>query len=268
MLSLLDLLSTIRSVGGDAFTLTGDAQSIRFVGGTQQFSERLAVELRRRVVLGAAVREIREVAAASVISANGEWEHSGRWWPCHRPLSTRSSFTPASTPPRTTGPTPADRDDDQVQRRLQTTLLALGRPNGAIARNTGPVKIIYDNSPPDGTPGVLVGFCEGAAAATSTIRRRQAPRRRPRLTRALRLSALHPRRYLELVWAAEPLHPRRLRLLQPPRGSDEHRPRGGASRWPHRLVGADLAGVDRLHGRRNPIRASARPGRDRRRALG
>ena len=36
--------------------------------------------------------------------------------------------------------------------------------NGMTTSNTGPVKLTYDNSPPDGRPGVLLGFIEGQAA--------------------------------------------------------------------------------------------------------
>src|SRR5439155_3285066 len=32
--------------------------------------------------------------------------------------------------------------------------------NGTVVSDTGPVEITYDNSPPDGRPGVLVGFME------------------------------------------------------------------------------------------------------------
>ena len=39
-ISLLDLLAAITGVGGDYNTLIGSAQSIRFVGGPQQLSER------------------------------------------------------------------------------------------------------------------------------------------------------------------------------------------------------------------------------------
>ena len=33
--------------------------------------------------------------------------------------------------------------------------------NGMTTSDTGPVKLTYDNSPPDGSPGVLLGFLEG-----------------------------------------------------------------------------------------------------------
>src|SRR5262249_58520024 len=35
---------------------------------------------------------------------------------------------------------------------------------GQAAGDHGPVKIVFDNSPPEGTPGVLLAFLEAAAA--------------------------------------------------------------------------------------------------------
>ena len=32
---------------------------------------------------------------------------------------------------------------------------------GQVTSDTGPIKITFDNSPPDGTPGILLGFVEG-----------------------------------------------------------------------------------------------------------
>src|SRR5205807_1712414 len=34
--------------------------------------------------------------------------------------------------------------------------------NGTVTSDTGPIRIAYDNSPPGGSPGVLVGFMDGA----------------------------------------------------------------------------------------------------------
>ena len=32
---------------------------------------------------------------------------------------------------------------------------------GQVTSDTGPIKLTFDNSPPDGSPGVLLGFVEG-----------------------------------------------------------------------------------------------------------
>ncbi len=36
--------------------------------------------------------------------------------------------------------------------------------SGQATSDTGPVKLTFDNSPPDGSPGVLLGFLEGERA--------------------------------------------------------------------------------------------------------
>src|SRR3954454_11971630 len=60
-ISLLDLLSAITGVGGDFNTMIGAAQTIRFAGGPQQLSRRLASRLWSAVKLGAAVAAIEQV---------------------------------------------------------------------------------------------------------------------------------------------------------------------------------------------------------------
>jgi monoamine oxidase len=78
--------------------------------------------------------------------------------------------------------------------------------NGFTISDTGPLKITYDNSPPDGRPGVLVGFFEGTDGSDfydkSRARRRAAAL--GSFARYFGEPARHPERYLELVWAAEP----------------------------------------------------------------
>jgi monoamine oxidase len=207
--SLLDLLSTIRSVGGNVFTLVGSAQSTRFVGGTQQFSQRLAAELGPRVVLGAPVRAIHHQRNGTVVveSTCGRWRASRALVAVPPPLVDRIEFQPPLLPSHS----------QLAQRQPMGTAIKCNavyerpfwRPrglNGYVISDTGPVKIAFDNSPPDGSPGVLVGFFEGSAGSDFYDRSRQARR-----TAALRsfaryfgAAALHPTSYLELVWAAEP----------------------------------------------------------------
>jgi monoamine oxidase len=206
--SLLDLLSTIRSVGGDVFTLVGAAQSIRFVGGTQQFSRRLAAELGGRVVLGAPVRAIHRPGGTLVVeSANAEWRAKRVLVAVPPPLVDRIEFQPPLLPSHA----------QLAQRQPMGTTIKCNavyeKPfwrsrglNGYVISDTGPVKIVYDNSPPDGRPGALVGFFEGSAGSDFYDRSRQ-DRRNAALrsfARYFGAAALNPNNYLELVWAAEP----------------------------------------------------------------
>src|SRR5436190_1590935 len=78
--------------------------------------------------------------------------------------------------------------------------------SGTATSDTGPIEITYDNSPPDGSPGVLVGFMEGNQSrrllGASDAERRQAALES--LARYFGPKALSPRAYLDMVWAREP----------------------------------------------------------------
>lgn len=71
MVSLLDLLAAIQGVGGDFNTLIGSAQSIRFVGGPEQLSRRLAARIGAAIRLGHPVLELRWDREVSVRTASG-----------------------------------------------------------------------------------------------------------------------------------------------------------------------------------------------------
>ena len=71
-ISLLDLLAAITGVGGDFNTLVGSAQSIRFVGGPQQLSKRLAERLGHHVRLGVDVTAVEQ--RGLVVTVHSETE--------------------------------------------------------------------------------------------------------------------------------------------------------------------------------------------------
>jgi monoamine oxidase len=74
-----------------------------------------------------------------------------------------------------------------------------------VVSDTGPIEIVFDNSPPDGSPGVLVGFAEGnfgrSLFALSPEQRRAAAL--GSLARYFGSAALNPTGYADMVWAAE-----------------------------------------------------------------
>ena len=86
---------------------------------------------------------------------------------------------------------------------------------GQATSDTGPVKLTFDNTPPDGSPGVLLGFIEG--------QRRPAIWRRPRRTTGERPCSGRSTRYFgprpqpaplrRKDWADEVWTPRLLRGL-------------------------------------------------------
>ena len=78
--------------------------------------------------------------------------------------------------------------------------------NGSATSEVGPIRITYDNSPPDGKPGVLVGFLEGNHSrafygASLTARRHAALEC---FARYFGSQALNPIDYLDMMWALEP----------------------------------------------------------------
>ena len=77
--------------------------------------------------------------------------------------------------------------------------------NGQAASDTGPVKVTFDNSPPSGRPGVLMGFIEGKEARI-WARRTQAERQEAVTACFVRYfgqAAARPERYVERDWMAE-----------------------------------------------------------------
>jgi len=77
--------------------------------------------------------------------------------------------------------------------------------SGQATSDTGPVKLTFDNSPPDGSPGVLLGFLEGERARQAG---RLAPDERRRVVldcfaRLFGERARNPRHYVERLWAEE-----------------------------------------------------------------
>ena len=76
---------------------------------------------------------------------------------------------------------------------------------GQATGDRGPAKVVFDNSPPEGTPGVLLAFLEGAAA-------RQLNRVHPDERRAAVIGSLvdffgppaaDPVEFVELDWSEE-----------------------------------------------------------------
>ena len=78
--------------------------------------------------------------------------------------------------------------------------------SGAITSVTGPVSVGFDNSPPDGSPGVLLGFLEGRAARDAAdLPQGAAPRARRRVASAGCSGPRRPSRsrYVDRAWGAD-----------------------------------------------------------------
>jgi monoamine oxidase len=208
-LSLLHVLFYIASAGGlDALWDTeGGAQDARVVGGSQLISLRMADALGDRVVLESPVRRITYEADRVTVETDGSVVEARRAIVAIPPtLTCRIAYDP---------PMPALRDQ-LTQRIPQGAVIKcmafyerpFWRDRGLTGQATsleGPVKLTFDNSPPDGSPGVLLGFLEGNQArelgAWAPERRREAVVNCFR--RLFGEEAANPVDYVDKSWADE-----------------------------------------------------------------
>jgi monoamine oxidase len=208
--SLLHVLFYTHS-GGGFNTLVGTgggAQQDRFHGGSQRIALLMAAELgAERLRLGAPVRQIEHGEGGVRIHAGGAVISARRAIVAIPPtLAGRIAYEP---------PLPARRDQ-LTQRMPQGTVIKtmaiyespFWREEGLSGQATsdiGPARVVFDNSPPDGSPGVLLGFLEGRLARQWGARD-AAERRAAILAGHARLfgeRAASPQRFIERVWAEE-----------------------------------------------------------------
>ncbi len=207
--SLLHLLFYTHSAGGfdDLIGTEGGAQQDRFVGGSQLLALKLGEELGGDVVLETPVTRIEHSASAVRVVADGREVSTGAAIVAVPPaLCGRIAYAP---------PLPAIRDQ-LTQRMPQGTVIKCmaiyERPfwrdaglSGQATSTEGPVKVMFDNSPPNGSPGVLLGFLEGRRARE--LGEWQPEARRNAVVDCFRRifgpDAAKPLDYVERVWAQE-----------------------------------------------------------------
>jgi monoamine oxidase len=208
--SLLHVLFYTHSAGSFDLLLDteGGAQQDRFVGGSQLVSIRLAETLGEGTIrLGAPVRRIEHGQDTVTVHADGVTARGKRVIVAIPPtLTSRIAYDP---------PLPGHRDQ-LTQRMPQGSVIKCmaiyespfwreAGLSGQATSDTGPAKIVFDNSPPDGSPGVLLGFLEGERART--IGRLPAPERREAvlggLARLFGPKAAKPANFVERSWAEE-----------------------------------------------------------------
>ncbi len=190
------------------FSTAGGAQDSRLVGGSQLISIRMAAELGRRVMLGQPVRIIAQTASGVRVTSD------------HLTVSAKQVIV--TGPPALTALIRYEPDlpymrAQLTQRYPQGTVIkceavyetpfwrAKGLTGQAVSL-TGPVKVTFDNSPPDGQPGVMLGFIEGADArywGQQSADARKAAVLQNFVT-YFGSEAASPRQYIEMNWSAEP----------------------------------------------------------------
>ena len=190
------------------FSTAGGAQDSRLIGGSQLISVKLAARLGRRVLLGQPVRIVAQTRSGVRVTT----DH----------LSVAAKQVIVTGPPSLTGLIRYEPDlpwmrAQLTQRFPQGSVIKCeaiyDKPfwrdkglTGQAVSLTGPVKITFDNSPPDGRPGVMLGFIEGQDA-------RRAAQLSPAARKAAVLEnfatyfgdqARSPRQYVEMNWSNEP----------------------------------------------------------------
>jgi monoamine oxidase len=215
-LSLLFVLFYIAGAGNEHTPGTferlvntgGGAQESRFVGGSQLVSKRVAHELgKRHLELGHPVRRIVQTKTGVRVECDKLVVHGKQVIVAMAPtLAGRIDYRPGL---------PALRD--QLSQRVPNGSVikceaVYDKPFWRTSKLTGqavsdadPVRVTFDNTPPDGSPGVLLGFIEGHAArawgARSAAQRRQAVLNN--FATYFGKEALKPRAYYEKNWTHE-----------------------------------------------------------------
>jgi monoamine oxidase len=211
-LSLLFVLFYIAASGNERhvgtfernFNTRMGAQMWRFVGGAPVICERMAERLGDKIELGAPVRRIVDGQGAATVVAGGFEVRARRVIVAIPPtLAGRIEYDP---------PLPEARDQ-LTQRLPQGSLIKVAavyrQPfwreqglNGTAISTDGYVNATFDNSPPDGKPGVLFGFV-GGDQARQFLGLSKAERRRAALASFVEMfgpQAGRPREYFETNW--------------------------------------------------------------------
>jgi monoamine oxidase len=189
------------------FDTAGGAQERRFTGGAQMVPLRVARQLGKRVVLNAPVRRIEQTASGVTVTSDQFPAIANRVIVAIPPtLAGRIDYQPVLPSLR----------DQLTQHMPQGTLMKFDaiyptpfwRANGltgqAVSEN-GPIKVTFDVSPPDGNPGILMGFIGGHDARVWQNRppneRRDAALQN--LANYFGNDALNPDAVVEFNWSTE-----------------------------------------------------------------
>lgn len=208
-ISMLHFLAYARS-GGPIESLLdteGGAQDARIVGGSQAISDRMAEELGERVLTGTPISAVEWDGDAVTLEATGNSFRARRAIVTIPPvLAGRIEWRPVMPESR------AGLTASMLPGRVVKAMTSYESPfwrdeglSGSVTSVGSPVTMVFDNSPPGGTPGVLVSFFEAGAAdlagAMTDSERRELVI--GNLTRLFGERAGRPTGYIDRCWAEE-----------------------------------------------------------------
>jgi monoamine oxidase len=211
-ISLLWVLHYLRSAGGllPVILNDGGAQDQRIEGGSQVISERMAADLGDRVVLGAPVSRIVDEPSQPVrVVTNRGTFMADRVIVAMAPADTmRIDFAPKLPGPR--------RDLVGAWSRLPRLPLVKAAVlyrepfwrsdglNGAMQSDRSPIQLVFDNSPQDGSIGVLSCFFSVVECPHLADRRVRATGLQNELARYFGPKSRDAIGYVEKDWATDP----------------------------------------------------------------
>jgi monoamine oxidase len=163
--SLLHALFYAKAGGGMLYLVSteGGAQADRFDGGMQLVAEKVAAELGERVRLSSPVRRISQENGSVTVEADGVSVKAKLCVVTAPPsLAGRIDYSPAMPPLRDhlTSRSPMG-SVIKVYAIYDTPWWREEGLSGRVVSDTGPIKVVFDNSTPEGKPGMLMGFIEG-----------------------------------------------------------------------------------------------------------
>lgn len=208
-ISFLHFLFYLHAGGGlmRLAAVEGGAQQTRIAGGAQQIATRLAARLGDRVLLNAPVARVRQVADGVVVdSAQGCFRARYLIMATPPPLALSIEVDP---------PLPAERRALMQRMPMGSVIkcvVAYQRPwwrdagwSGEALSDTSPVRLVFDDSPPDTSFGALVAFLLGDTARVWSGRpvAERARMVRAELARFFGPRALDVIGYVERDWPAD-----------------------------------------------------------------
>ncbi|HVC70280.1 MAG TPA: flavin monoamine oxidase family protein [Acidimicrobiales bacterium] len=215
-LSLLFTLFYLHSGGGlmNLARTTNGAQERRFAGGAQQCALYLAHELAGRVLLSSPVSSV-------AYGPDGVTAIVDRPEPGGHPVRVRARRCIVAMPPALsvrldwTPPLPGRRDQLSMRAPMGSVTkihAVYDRPfwrdhglNGQVVSDQGAVRVSFDDSPPEASHGILLGFiagdeCRALDSATPAVRAEVAL---ADFVRYFGPQAAHPLELVEQHWPAE-----------------------------------------------------------------
>jgi monoamine oxidase len=189
------------------FNTADGAQEKRFTGGAQTIAIKVAGQLGDSVVRNAPVRRIETSSSGVTVVSDAITVGAQRVIVAIPPaLAGRIEYDPPLPPLR----------DQLTQHMPQGTLMKFeaiyNRPfwrdsglTGQVVSENGPIKVTFDTSPPDGSPGIMMGFI-GGHEARAWENRSASDRRTAALQNLANYfgdDALNPRSIVEFNWSTE-----------------------------------------------------------------